>query len=84
MSSVDANKLNGWASSPTIPEATTTYVPFSANSNGNSAITSPPAGAMPTVNEVGRINTGVAVLYSKLSIASPPFTYISTVGSAEL
>ena len=36
------------------------------------------------VNEVGRTSTGVAVLYSKFSIANAPSTYISTVGLAEL
>jgi len=52
---------------------------------GNSAkISSEPAAAIPTVNEVGKINTGVADLYSKPGTAKAPSTYTSTVGDAEL
>ena len=69
-----AAKPNGVILSPNKPVATTTYEPPSSNSKGNSAITSPPAGAIPTVNEVGSSNKPVAVLYSKFSIAKASST----------
>ena len=69
---------------PNKPVATTTYSPPSINSNGNSAITASPAGAIPTVKEVPSSNTGVAVLYAKSSTANAPSIYTSTVGDALL
>ena len=79
-----AAKSNGVVASPKRPVATTTYSPPSINSNGNSAITSPSAGAIPTVKDVGSSSTGVDVRYSKFSTAKAPSIYTSTVGDALL
>ena len=79
-----AAKSNGVVSSPNKPVAITTYSPPSIRSNGNSAITSPSAGAIPTVNDVPNSKTGVADLYVKSSTAKAPSTYTSTVGDALL
>ena len=79
-----ATRSNGVSVLPNKPVATTTYSPPSIKSNGNSAITASPAGAMPTVNEVPSSNTGVAVLYTKSSTANTPSIYTSTVGDALL
>ena len=79
-----AAKLNGVSSLPRIPVATTTYSPPSSSVNGNVAIISPSAGAIPTSNEVPSSKTGVAVLYMKSSTARAPSIYTSTVGDALL
>ena len=71
---MDASRLNGVSSFPTIPDAVTTYEPSVANSNGNSAITSPPAGAIPTVVFTGRSTKPVAALYSTSVRATDPST----------
>ena len=47
-------------------------------------MTSPPAGAIPTVKSVPKSNTGVAALYANPSTDNTPSMYTSTVGDALL
>jgi len=68
------------SSFPTIPDAVTTYEPSVASSNGNSAITSAPVGAIPTVEFTGRSIKAVHALYPTSVSATVPSTYISTIG----